>query len=266
MNLVLPRGDLVVCFLPPCPQSHLTVKSFLHRNPPGALGDCKEEQNTQTATLTRLQQSRGKVNLCSCCLQAEETVNLAPGPLVCLTNRAPGAAQNKSRSQWFKQASEFTFPATLAVVTAIENNGNAGWLAGQNKAPGEKAMWEIHPCLQLQRAPSPQVPEVPAGHWMCPKLVFLLNNRKTSIQGLWVTTAASTQPYAARGKFYIKDDWLKYPEPWACQESVGLPLILSWRPVYYFQQVPMGLWMAAPRNNFEERSRYIFVNLLWTLS
>lgn len=74
---------------------------------------------------------------------------------------------------------------------------------------------------------------------MCPKLVSAINNRKTSIQGLLVTTAVLTLSHSGRGKSLVKGYSLKCPEPRAYGESMGLALILSWRPEgYIFKKSP----------------------------
>lgn len=63
-----------------------------------------------------------------------------------------------------KQASEFTFPHTLAAVTVLENNGNLVGLLDRIKPEGKGHMRNTS-CSHLQRSslsgPSPPAPQDP---------------------------------------------------------------------------------------------------------
>lgn len=90
---------------------------------PRALGNYKERANTPTVTLTRMQKNRGKVNLCSFCLQ---TGKEWPGPQ-CLCSAFQtepwGLLRIKAGQRW-KPAPEFPFSHALAAATVVRNNGN----------------------------------------------------------------------------------------------------------------------------------------------
>lgn len=105
--------------------------------------------------------------MCSC-PQTKEIVTRPQQAAVGFANRAPGAAQSKSRSWCLKQALVFTFSHTMAAVI-VQSSRN--WL-DKKKPEGKDHERNPHRSAPVGTQPGgtfPPAPQTPAGHWMCPK-------------------------------------------------------------------------------------------------